>query len=161
MVAIWADGEGRFCDVISQQVSLNSEQQILLQTARDTNILSYSLKSKERTFCFPYAEKNYFILKEFPDFSEIISTFYVRTAEFDRPVRIDFIGGENEAEKIASLLLPLVKSSKYGIPSVLVEADLRAKLSDNDFDIFFSDLKNKVGIISSIFELRREDRPIR
>lgn len=127
----------RFCDVISEKVQLNSEQQLLLQRTRDTNILMYVLKTKERTFSFPYAEKNHFILKEFPEFSEKISTFYARTAEFDRPVRIDFLGKEDEAEKISSIILSLVKSSSYGIPSILVEADQRARLSDKDFDIFF------------------------
>jgi hypothetical protein len=150
----------RFCDVISSKVQLNSEDQILLQRTRDTNLLTYLLKLKERTFSFPYAEKNHFILKEFPEFSEKISTFYMRTAEFDRPIRIDFLGGEEEAKKISSMIFPLVKNSSYGIPSILVEADQRAKLSDKDFQIFFSDLVNKVGRLPVVFELRREDRPI-
>jgi len=161
IAGIVEDSRGkRFCDVISQQVLLNSEQQILLENTKDTNILTYLLKLKERTFSFPYAEKNHFILKEFSDFSEKISTFYMCTAEFDRPIRIDFLGNESEAEKISSLVLPLVKNSSYGIPSVLIEADQRAKLSDRDFDIFFSDLINKVGRLPAVFELRREDRPI-
>jgi hypothetical protein len=150
----------RFCDVVSKKVQLSSEDQILLQRTRDTNLLTYLLKLKERTFSFPYAEKNHFILKEFPDFSEKISTFYMRTAEFDRPIRIDFLGGEEEVKKISSMIFPLVKNSSYGIPSILVEADQRAKLSDKDFQIFFSDLVNKVGRLPAIFELRREDRPI-
>jgi len=150
----------RFCDVVSGKVQLSSEDQILLERTRDTNLLTYLLKFKERTFSFPYAEKNNFILREFPEFSEKISTFYMRTAEYDRPIRIDFLGGEEEAKKISSMIFPLVKNSSYGIPSVLVEADQRAKLSDKDFQIFFSDLVNKVGRLPAIFELRREDRPI-
>lgn len=150
----------RFCDIISDKIGINSEQQILLQKTRDTNILTYAMKLGERTFSFPYGEKENFILKEFPDFSEKISTFYMKTAEFDRPIRIDFVGKEQEAEKISSFVFPLVKNSSYGLPSILVEADQRAKLSDKDFDIFFSDLMNKVGRFPSVFELRREDRPI-
>jgi hypothetical protein len=150
----------RFCDVISDKVKLDSEEQILLERTRDTNLLTYLLKFKERTFSFPYAEKNHFILKEFPEFSEKISTFYMRTAEFDRPIRIDFLGKEDEAEKISSMIFPMVKNSSYGIPSILVEADQRAKLTDKDFQIFFSDLMNKVGRLPVLFELRREDRPL-
>jgi len=150
----------RFCDIVSNKVQLNSEDQILLQRTRDTNLLTYLLKLKERTFSFPYAEKNHFILREFPEFSEKISTFYMRSAEFDRPIRIDFLGKEEEAEKISSLIFPLVKNSSYAIPSILVEADQRAKLTDKDFQIFFSDLVNKVGRLPAIFELRREDRPL-
>lgn len=161
IAGIVEDSRGkRFCDIISEKVSLSSEQQILLQKTRDTNILAYLLKLKERTFAFPYAEKNHFILKEFPEFAERISTFYIRTAEYDRPIRVDFLGSENEAERISSIILPLVNSSSYGIPSVLIEADQRAKLSDKDFDIFFSDLVNKIGRLPAIFELRRENRPI-
>lgn len=161
LAGVVEDSRGkRFCDVISEKVKLNSEQQILLQKTRDTNILTYLLKLGERTFAFPYAEKNHFILKEFPEFAERISTFYMRTAEYDRPIRIDFLGSEDEAEKISSIVLPLVKNSEYGIPSVLVEADQRAKLSDKDFDIFFSDLINKVGRLPAMFELRRNERPI-
>ncbi len=150
----------RFCDIISGKIGINSEQQILLQRTRDTNILTYAMKLGERTFAFPYAEKENFILKEFPDFSERISTFYMKTAEFDRPIRIDFVGNEREAEKISSFVFPLVKNSLYGLPSILVEADQRARLSDKDFDIFFSDLVNKVGRFPAVFGLRREDRPI-
>jgi len=150
----------RFCDVISDKIQLNSENQILLQATRDTNLLTYLLKFRERTFAFPYAEKNNFILREFPEFSERISTFYMRTAEYDRPIRIDFLGTEEEAQKISSLILPLVKNSSYGIPSILIEADQRAKLTDKDFQIFFSDLVNKVGRLPVVFELRREDRPL-
>ena len=150
----------RFCDIVSNKVQINSEDQILLQRTRDTNLLTYLLKLKERTFSFPYAEKNHFILREFPEFSEKISTFYMRSAEFDRPIRIDFLGKEEEAEKISSMIFPLVKNSSYGIPSILVEADQRAKLTDKDFQIFFSDLVNKVGRLPVVFELRREDRPL-
>jgi hypothetical protein len=150
----------RFCDLVSEKLQLNSEQQILLQKTRDTNILTYAMKLRERTFAFPYAEKNHFILKEFPDFSEKISTFYMKPAEFDRPIRIDFLGKDQEAERISSFVFSLVKNSTYGLPSILVEADQRAKLSEKDFDIFFSDLVNKVGRFPAVFELRREERPL-
>lgn len=150
----------RFCDLVADKISLDSEQQILLRKTNDTNILTYAMKLKERTFSFSYAEKNNFIIKEFPDFSEKLSTFYLRTAEYDRPIRVDFLGKEEEAKRISSLIFPLVKNSAYGLPSILVEADQRARLTQKDFDIFFSDLVNKVGGFPAVFELRREGRPI-
>jgi hypothetical protein len=150
----------RFCDIVSDRVQLSSEEQILLQRTRDTNLLTYALKFKERTFAFPYAEKNHFILKEFPEFSEKISTFYMRSAEYDRPIRVDFLGSDEEAQKISSIILSMVKNSSYGVPSVLIEADQRAKLTDKDFQIFFSDLINKIGRVPAVFDLRREDRPL-
>ena len=49
--------------------------------------------------------------------------------------------------------------SGYGLPAVLIEADQRAKLSEKDLDMFYFDLVNKIGNVSSLFRMRREMRP--
>jgi len=50
---------------------------------------------------------------------------------------------------------------EYGIPSVLIEADARAKIHDYDLDLIYAQLVEKVGHTPSLLRLRRERRPFR
>ena len=89
-------------------------------------------------------------------------SFYIKTVEFDRPIRVDFINFGNPLETVDKLSAILMKTSGhagYGLPAVLIEADQRAKLSEKDIDIFYSDLVRKTGNVSSLFRMRREMRP--
>jgi len=47
----------------------------------------------------------------------------------------------------------------YGMPAVLIEADQRAKLTENDLEMFYFDLMNRIGNVSTLFKMRREMRP--
>jgi hypothetical protein len=124
----------------------------------------------ERTPVFRYAEP----ISEnttFSDFSnkawaDLVNAFYLRTVEFDRPIRVEYLGTESNkiltARKIASVILPLsCHNAQYGIPSVLVEADARAKLLDGDIDMIFEQLIEKTGNPMILAKLRRERRPFR
>jgi len=165
LAGIIEDSRGtRFCEIINQktQEKLTSNLKFLLAKTKDTNLLSYVLDFKERTFSFPYSSKPKIhpILKEFNNFAEQVFTFYLKTAEFDRPIRVDFLSDKDDKSGIiSSVLLALAGHSSYGMPSVLIEADQRAKLSEKDLEIFCSDLINKTGNLSALFSLRREQRP--
>jgi hypothetical protein len=160
----------RFCEIINTKVisqiktELPAELKLMLNRTKDSNLLTYALKYAERTFVFPYsfAVEQHSILKEFPSFSNQIFTFYVKTAEFDRPIRVDFLadkGTVDTANKLSSALLSLSGHSSYGIPSVLIEADQRAKLSEEDLEMFYWDIINKAGNLPGLFEQRRNQRP--
>jgi NurA-like 5'-3' nuclease len=89
-------------------------------------------------------------------------SFYIKTVDFDRPIRVDFINfGEpmETTNKLSSILMKTCGHSGYGLPAVLIEADQRAKLSEKDIDMFYCDLIRKTGNISSLFKMRRELRP--
>jgi len=160
----------KFCDIIKRRImskmgsDLSSELKKILEKTKDSNLLFYTLKKGERTCIFNYSTNPEIhpILKEFEDMSRNFFTFYIKTVDFDRPVRVDFICFSNPidfAEKISSVLLKTSAHAGYGIPSVLIEADQRAKLSEIDIDMFYSTLISKLGNLSSLFRMRREMRP--
>jgi hypothetical protein len=87
--------------------------------------------------------------------------------DYDQPTRIEFLNPEHAeplktADKISSVLYPLSSHHRrYGIPSVLIEADARAKIHDYDLEFIYSQLLDKIGQTSSLLRLRRDRRPFR
>ncbi len=169
LAGVIEDSRGvRFCELLNSiflthvHPNAPTELKIVLNRTKDSNLLTYVLKKGERSFVFPFssdADKQH-ILKEL-DARKQISSFYLKTAEFDRPVRVDFLADKpvEIADKISSVLLSCCGHESYGIPTVIIEADQRAKLSENDLEMFYFDLINKTGNISSLFEKRRNQRP--
>jgi hypothetical protein len=167
LAGVIEDSRGvRFCELINKILAETKQEptpetKILLSKTKDTNLLAYTLNAGERTLIFKYSPdpSNHPILKEF---TAQIFSFYLKSAEFDRPIRIDFLGSNNPVEtanKISSVILSTSGHSSYGIPAVLIEADQRAKLSENDIETFYLDLINKAGNLSALFLQRREQRP--
>jgi hypothetical protein len=148
----------KFCTIISNLLK-NHEKIGLLNKIKDSFILDYILKFGERTLVFNYSPKENPILSEFGKYSLSISSFYVKNTEFDRPIRVEYLGNSLEtADKIASILCTFSKNSTYAIPPVVIEADQRAKLSEDDFNLFYSSLIKKLGR-HGLDELRRFQRP--
>ena len=170
LAGVIEDSRGtRFCEILNNillthfSASMPLEMKIVLTRTKDSNLLSYVLQKGERSLVFPYSSKSshHPILSEF-EVKDKIFTFYLRTVEFDRPLRIDFFGDKGVVDKanfISSVLLKMAGHSNYGIPSVLIEADQRAKLNENELEMFYQDIINKTGNISSLFEQRRNQRP--
>lgn len=170
LAGIVEDSRGtRFCEIVTQKI-LSKEKEIapdvklLLNKTIDSNLLTYTLNLGERTFVFKYSSspERHPILKEFGKIAHSIFSFYLKTAEFDRPIRIDFLGESEFIERanfISSVILALCGHSNYGIPSVLIEADQRARLSEKDLEIFYNDLLAKTGNLAALFLQRREQRP--
>lgn len=133
----------------------------ILNTTRDTNLLFHILNKGERSFCFTYFDGE--VENSMPIDSEKIYSFYLKTTEYDRPVRVDFYTESDPvdtADGIASLLLPLSShNEEYGIPAPLLEADSRASLKEEELDFIHSTLQDKVGNIPSLYKLRRNKRP--
>jgi hypothetical protein len=168
LAGVIEDSRGtRLCEILNQRLVMIPEireARILLEKTKDTNLLAYALNYGERTFAFTYSSgpEDHPILREFGDIARQIYSFYLKTAEFDRPVRIDFLAGSDVIEttnKISSVLLATCNSSTYGFPSVLIEADLRARLSEKEIEEFGLDLKSRLGNLASMFDLRRKERP--
>jgi hypothetical protein len=160
----------KFCDILTRRVmsemgsELSSELQQILEKTKDSNLLFYTLEKGERTCLFNYSQNPnvHPILKEFEKMKNSFFSFYIKTVDFDRPIRVDFINfGEpmETTNKLSSILMKTCGHSGYGLPAVLIEADQRAKLSEKDIDMFYCDLIRKTGNISSLFKMRRELRP--
>ncbi|MEM5799816.1 MAG: DNA double-strand break repair nuclease NurA [Candidatus Aenigmatarchaeota archaeon] len=160
----------KFCDILIRRIFgflqdvLPKESVDIISKSRDSNVLHYILKKSERTCVFNYTSdpEHHPIIKEFNKMADKFMSFYVRTAEFDRPIRVDFIANDEPtklADKISEFLISTSGHAGYGLPAVLIEADQRAKLTQEDLENFYHDLINKAGNISIIFKLRRENRP--
>ncbi|MFO7872776.1 MAG: DNA double-strand break repair nuclease NurA [Candidatus Undinarchaeales archaeon] len=144
--------------------ALESSKDILDKT-NDSNTMYHILDTGERSCVFTFSKdpKKHRILHDLDDWAESVNSFYLKSVEFDRPVRIDFLNRgrtKETADKIASVVYALSRHNEtYGCPSILIEADARAKLSEKDMDIVYQRLKDKVGDVPSLFKLRREFRP--
>jgi len=163
----------RFCEIIAEQVLGNIDSPAaaglakILAGTRDTNLLFHMLKHGERTAIFRYAKDadDHPILSDLGEYGHRIYCFYLKTAEFDRPVRVDFYSDKegqtltDVADRIASLILAVTPHGSYGFPAPLIEADFRAKLQERDADSLHDQLVDRVGITPSLMKLRREQRP--
>jgi hypothetical protein len=165
------DSRGRrFCEITAKEIlgEIDNpripELQKILAGTRDTNLLFHVLEKGERTCVFKYTKS----AKEHPVLSDIgaqgdnVYCFYMKTAEFDRPLRIDFYAAKDPvgtANRIAPLVLATACHSCYGFPAPLIEADFRAKLQEQDVSALHDQLVDRVGITPSLMKLRREQRP--
>ena len=171
LAGVIEDSRGvKFCDIIMRRIisqtdsDISKELKLILEKTRDSNILYYALNKGERTCVFNYSKnpKIHPVLREFEEMNKAFYSFYIKTVEFDRPLRIDFLSSgkdSNIVNKLSTLLIQTSGHSGYGLPAVLIEADQRAKLSEKDLDMFYSDLVNKIGNVSTLFKMRRELRP--
>ena len=134
-----------------------------LGSSTDTLFLYYLLEKGEYTTVMKYAEGDIPILKDLGNWAKTIHAIYIKAVEYDRPLRLDFVAPNNvqeTANKLASIVWQISKHNRtYAYPSVLIEADARAKLSENEIAIFKSRLTEKLGRNPSLFELRRDLRP--
>jgi len=160
----------RFCDIAKSQISAfigdgpaEPVSELLCRT-RDTNLLFWALQKGERTMPFGYCEdpKEHPILRDFDEkYSMRLNSFYLKTAELDRPVRVDYMkDAEGIEDQIASILLAISgHHSSYGLPAPIIEADNVAKLSENEMENFYFQILAFAGNLPSIMQLRRETRP--
>ncbi|MEM5812510.1 MAG: DNA double-strand break repair nuclease NurA [Candidatus Aenigmatarchaeota archaeon] len=171
IAGIIEDSRGmRFCDIARKEIAsllagsdLENAADLLCKT-RDSNLLFWALKKGERTMSFPYSDepKDHPVLRDFDErYSLRMSSFYLKTAEWDRPVRIDYIRDrEGIEDEISSILLSISgHHSAYGIPAPIIEADNVAKLSEAEIENFYSQIVAYAGNLPSIMRLRRDSRP--
>jgi len=165
------DSRGRrFCEIAAERIlgSIDNprvpELRKILEGTRDTNLLYHVLEKGERTCVFRYSKSpdEHQILADIGGAGKNIYCFYIKSAEFDRPVRVDFYAEKDvaaTADRIASLVLSTACHSLYGIPTPIIEADFRAKLQERDADELHDQLVDRIGITPSLMKLRREQRP--
>ncbi|MCK5594174.1 MAG: DNA double-strand break repair nuclease NurA [Candidatus Aenigmarchaeota archaeon] len=135
-----------------------------LENVKDTHLLTYLLSVGERTSVFRTVDDNGGVSSEVKGFENNLFSFYIRTSEFDRALRVDFVAKENPvavASKIASSIFSMSRhNSAYGIPPVIIDADQRAKLSGDELMSVENEIKRGAGRLASFSELRRNSRPV-
>ena len=126
----------------------------ILENTNDTLFLYYFLKTGERVEPMTYNFKE-----------EKIYTVYIKSVDYDRPLRIDFFSDKEKlnqnTKNITEIIYKISKHNRnYSYPSVLVEADARAKLTEVEIEHFKSALAEKLGNNPTLLELRREGRQL-
>ncbi|MGC8816891.1 MAG: DNA double-strand break repair nuclease NurA [Candidatus Hadarchaeum sp.] len=160
----------RFVEILKQRIlskfdlGLEKDDFSILEKTRDTVLLNHLLKVGERTSAFTYAEKPAsYVLSDLGPWATKIYGFYIRTVPFDRPLRVEFLeGGEGIAEtadRVASLVYALSSfHDGFGLPSVIVEADARARLTEEDLELFRDSISARLEPDFAL-EMRRARKP--
>ena len=167
LAGIVEDSRGRrFSEIILETILPALKMETKMEgSIRDSALLYDALDYGEKTFTFKYSRNALEnpVLKDLGPWANQIYSFYAKTAEFDRPIRVDFIsdGKVGElAKEMGELVFSLSRHNKeYGIPTVIIEADARAKLSERDIGMIYDSLVDKVGPSPLALRLRREGRP--
>jgi len=141
----------------------------------DLDLFSRIMKKSERTCIFNCKReidkiRDTGIKKEIPYYFPLsFYAFYLKTARYDTPCRIEFFIDEKhsfkkaseKADLITSILLPISSLNEhYGLPIPQIEAHRRAVFKSTEIDILLNNLTrtlNTHGI--SLLEKRRNRRP--
>ncbi|MDD3083619.1 MAG: DNA double-strand break repair nuclease NurA [Candidatus ainarchaeum sp.] len=166
LISTIEDSRGkRFSQILSNFLETkNLFEKDSFNNSNDSFLLDFLLNKKERTFCFSYTSdiKQHPILKDYKkEWSENIFVFYLKASNFDFPLRVEFVSKNpfEKVDEIASIVYSLSSLHKeYSYPSVLIEADLRARLKDDDISIIYNKLIDKLG---ARIRLRRNSRPFK
>jgi len=170
LIACVEDSRGhRFRDIVVELLQKNNLPfSDSITECYDSVLLDYLLKKGERSFAFTYSKsiKEHPILMDFrKEWSEKVHAFYLKPAEYDRPLRVEFLSGRmgkdfsEHVDRIASIVFALSSMHReYAFPSVLIEADLRARLKPEEIEIVYNKIVDKLGKQFKL-RLRREGRP--
>src|SRR3989338_4833062 len=168
LIACVEDSRGTRFSALLQKEILNSLKvdSHLLDNCFDSVLLDYFLEKGERRFCFSYSSKKekHPILNDMHEkWSEKIHCFYLKPSKYDRPLRVEFLSSKEElkekAERISETVLALSSLNReYAYPSILIEADLRARLKPEEINIVVDNLINKAGR-QFFIQQRRDKRP--
>ncbi|MFH1586570.1 MAG: DNA double-strand break repair nuclease NurA [Candidatus Diapherotrites archaeon] len=158
----------RFRSIVQEEIltKKNLIEKEKLENMFDSSMLDYLLSERERTCTFTYTKSTgkHPILMDFDEkWSSSIYGFYLRPSSFDRVLRVEFIYSGKEitdySNKIASVVNELsCMHREYAYPSILIEADMRAKLKPEEINIVFNKIMDKLGKNIKL-RMRREKRP--
>ncbi len=170
LISTVEDSRGsRFTQMIQEEILSheNAADKGALDGLFDSAFLDYFLSVGERSCAFTYTKNidQHPVLHDFSQqWSKSIYGLYLKPSSFDRPLRVEFIctGRANIsqlADEISSVAFALSSMHReYAFPSVLIEADIRAKLKNDEIEIISNKILDKLG--SSVkLRMRRENRP--
>lgn len=142
-----------------------NENKNIVMKSRDTAFLDYLLGAGERSFTFKYSKAPSSLLSDLRPWSKRVRAFYMKPVEYDRPTRVEFLTNpkhpKKKIERTASLVSSLSAShDACALPSVLIEADARASLSQEEITILRDNIADQLEP-STMMDLRRERRPFK
>ncbi len=141
----------------------------------DIDLFNRLLKKTERS-CIFYCKREIDKIRDTGIKKEIsyyfplaFYAFYLKTAKFDTPCRIEFFMDEKhliekaskKADLISSILLPISSlNERYGLPIPQIEAHKRAVFKPNEVDLLLNNLTRTLHLHGvSLLEKRRNRRP--
>jgi hypothetical protein len=145
-------------------IGFDPELLAALEHTRDTALLDCLLEVGERTAAFTYAESQArHVLEDLGEWSGRINAFYIKTVPFDQPLRVEFVdwtdGPADTAAAVASIVYALSPHHHaFGLPSVLIEADVCARLAEEDLQLVRDGIADKLGL-GVVRGLRRRRKP--
>ncbi|MFW9959409.1 MAG: DNA double-strand break repair nuclease NurA [Candidatus Thorarchaeota archaeon] len=142
----------------------------LLKISRDCDILDTFLNEGERSFAFRYSSEIQNASNSPPDdltsWASTIWVTYLKTARDDLPLRIEILADINSEEDVWKIdralaaILPLSwQHPEYGIPTPILEADTRAKITANETNMVIDRLMALSGLTYTTLEKRRSRNP--
>ncbi len=140
----------------------------LLRVSRDCDILDTFLEEGERTFAFRYSTEivqNSNSPDDLLRWASSIWVTYVKTAREDEPLRIEVLAEDDPQsiqvlDKALSAVLPLSSHHpEYGIPAPILEADARARITNNETQLIVNRLMALSGLTYVSLEKRRSRNP--
>ena len=172
LISTVEDSRGsRFRQILQEEVLPSLNEKVLaageLDGIFDSSLLDYFLELGERSCAFTYTKNisQHPVLHDFSkEWGDSIFGFYLKPSLFDRPLRVEFICRDKskikeKADEVASVVFALSSMHKeYAYPSVLIEADLRAKLRPDEIDLVYNRILDKLGN-SVKLRMRRDNRP--
>ncbi|MDD4983916.1 MAG: DNA double-strand break repair nuclease NurA [Candidatus ainarchaeum sp.] len=127
-----------------------------LEKFNDSIFLNAALNKKQGVNFFRAGEENK-ILDDLNAHKKVdLYVGYVKVNDYDLPLRIEMIDPCKEAIEVIYFLASHTKN--YSYPSVIIDADLRAKLSPNEINTVKAYIEG-ISNIQGIKKLRRNRRP--
>ncbi|MBS3061232.1 MAG: DNA double-strand break repair nuclease NurA [Candidatus Diapherotrites archaeon] len=168
LVGCVEDSRGnRFRSILSQSLLPAFSRELNeLEAVSDSVLLNYLLNRFERSFAFSYTKKvaEHPILNDLAPWGERIFACYLKPSALDRPLRVEFLSSKKrslseQADRVACTVAGLSSLHReYAYPSVLIEADMRAKLTPEEIDLVFNKIRDKLSRNVAL-QLRRNSRP--
>ena len=141
----------------------------LLKMSRDCDILDTYLKEGERSFIFTYSSElqssSNSVSEDLTEWASSIWVTYLKTARDDLPLRIEILTNGtpddvSKVDKALSAILPLSwQHPEYGIPTPILEADTRAKITSKETQLIIDRLMALSGLTYTSLEKRRSRNP--
>lgn len=146
---------------------LHAQQMITIEkneVLSDVSLLDKSLNAGERSIVFSLAEKidKHAVLNDFPStWATQLHACYVKPSQWDFPLRIEFVCTPDKAIDTANRAASMAYAQSavhkdYAFPSVLIEADLRAGLKQEEVELVSDKILSKLG--RHTLRLKRRDR---
>src|SRR3989344_1591651 len=169
LIACVEDSRGsRFRSILQEQVLEKANvSSTALNDCYDAILLDYLLETGQRSMAFRYSpelEKNPVLMDFEKGFAERVHAFYIKPVALDRPVRVEFLHSSQDnfsdfVNEIAGIVLSLSSLHReYAFPSVLIEADLHARLKPEEIEIVYKKILDKLSKSVNL-RMRRNNRP--